>query len=224
MAENQEQEAQAGAKSGNGRRRRKRGLTARQTEVLDFIKQHIADTGYPPTRAGIAAELGFRSPNAAEEHLKALDRKGAIEIIRGASRGIRVLQKQPLGLPIVGRVAAGNPILAEEHIEEYCEMPAATFRPEANFLLQVRGDSMIDAGILDGDLLAVHKTPDARNGDIVVARIEDEVTVKRLQVANGGQLIRLLPANDDYEPIEVTQDSGAFAIEGLGVGVIRRQM
>ena len=224
MAENPEQGTQGSAKSGNGRRRRKRGLTARQTEVLDFIKQHIADTGYPPTRAGIAAELGFRSPNAAEEHLKALDRKGAIEIIRGASRGIRVLQKQPLGLPIVGRVAAGNPILAEEHIEDYCELPATTFRPEANFLLQVRGDSMIDAGILDGDLLAVHKTPDARNGDIVVARIEDEVTVKRLQVASGGQLIRLLPANDDYEPIEVTQDSGAFAIEGLGVGVIRRQM
>lgn len=224
MAENPEQGTQAAAKSGNGRRRRKRGLTARQTEVLDFIKQHIADTGYPPTRAGIAAKLGFRSPNAAEEHLKALDRKGAIEIIRGASRGIRVLQKQPLGLPIVGRVAAGNPILAEEHIEDYCELPATTFRPEANFLLQVRGDSMIDAGILDGDLLAVHKTPDARNGDIVVARIEDEVTVKRLQVASGGQLIRLLPANDDYVPIEVTQDSGAFAIEGLGVGVIRRQM
>ncbi|MDE0009420.1 MAG: transcriptional repressor LexA [Gammaproteobacteria bacterium] len=224
MADRLEQETQASTASGNGRRRRKRGLTARQTEVLNFIKQHIADTGYPPTRAGIAAELGFRSPNAAEEHLKALDRKGAIEIIRGASRGIRVLQKQPLGLPIVGRVAAGNPILAEEHIEDYCELPAATFHPEANFLLQVRGDSMIDAGILDGDLLAVHKTPDARNGDIVVARIEDEVTVKRLQVASGGRLIRLLPANDDYDPIEVTQDSGTFAIEGRGVGIIRRQM
>ena len=219
--------AQAGTKKAparNGRRTRKRGLTARQTEVLEFIKRHIADTGYPPTRAGIAAELGFRSPNAAEEHLKALDRKGAIEIIRGASRGIRVLHKQPPGLPIVGRVAAGNPILAEEHIEDHCELPATTFRPEANFLLQVRGDSMIDAGILDGDLLAVHKTPDARNGDIVVARIEDEVTVKRLQVASGGKVIRLLPANVDYDPIEVTQDSGTFAIEGLGVGVIRRQM
>ena len=227
MAENPGQGTQAPAKrspASNGRRSRKRGLTARQTEVLDFIKQHIADTGYPPTRAGIAAELGFRSPNAAEEHLKALDRKGAIEIIRGASRGIRVLQKQPLGLPIVGRVAAGNPILAEEHIEDYCELPATTFRPEANFLLQVRGDSMIDAGILDGDLLAVHKTPDARSGDVVVARIEDEVTVKRLQVASDGQLIRLLPANADYRPIEVTPDSGVFAIEGLGVGVIRRQM
>ena len=224
MADNPERATQASTTSGNGRRRRRRGLTARQTEVLDFIKQYIADTGYPPTRAGIATELGFRSPNAAEEHLKALDRKGAIEIVRGASRGIRVLQKQPAGLPIVGRVAAGNPILAEEHIEDYCELPAATFRPEANFLLQVRGDSMIDAGILDGDLLAVHKTPDARNGDIVVARIEDEVTVKRLQVASGGRLIRLLPANDDYDPIEVTQDSGAFAIEGLGVGVIRRHM
>ena len=224
MADGPEQETQASTKSGNGRRRQRRGLTARQTEVLDFIKQHIVDTGYPPTRAGIAAELGFRSPNAAEEHLKALDRKGAIEIIRGASRGIRVLQQQPPGLPIVGRVAAGSPILAEEHIEDYCELPAATFRPEANFLLQVRGDSMIDAGILDGDLLAVHKTPDARNGDIVVARIEDEVTVKRLQVASGGRLIRLLPANDNYDPIEVTQDSATFAIEGLGVGVIRRQM
>ena len=231
MATNPEQGAHEPAKAvpaGNGRRRngrgRKRGLTVRQAEVLDFIKRHIEDTGYPPTRAGIAAELGFRSPNAAEEHLKALDRKGAIEIVRGASRGIRVLQKRPPGLPIVGRVAAGNPILAEEHIEDYCEMSASSFRPEANFLLQVRGDSMIDAGILDGDLLAVHKTPDARNGDIVVARIGDEVTVKRLQVTNGGQLIRLLPANEDYDPIEVTQDSDAFAIEGLGVGVIRRQM
>ena len=231
MATNPEQGAKgpaaAGPASGGGRgngRGRKRGLTARQTEVLDFIKQHIVDTGYPPTRAGIAKELGFRSPNAAEEHLKALDRKGAIEIIRGASRGIRVLHQTPSGLPIVGRVAAGNPILAEEHIEDYCEMPGSTFRPEANFLLQVRGDSMIDAGIFDGDLLAVHKTLDARDGDIVVARIEDEVTVKRLQVTNGGQLIRLLPENADYAPIEVTQDSGAFAIEGLGVGVIRRQM
>ena len=150
--------------------------------------------------------------------------KGAIELIRGASRGIRVLQRTPAGLPIVGRVAAGNPILAEEHIEDHCDMPAATFHPEANFLLQVQGDSMIDAGILDGDLLAVHKTPDARTGDIVVARIDDEVTVKRLEVSNGGQLIRLLPANDDYAPIEVTGESGAFAIEGLGVGVIRRHM
>ena len=196
-----------------------RDLTARQAQVLDLIRRHISDTGYPPTRADIAKELGFKSPNAAEEHLKALARKGAIEIIPGTSRGIRL--PEPIGLPIVGRVAAGSPVLAEEHIEDVCDISPEFFRPAADYLLRVRGDSMINVGILDGDLLAVHRTTDVSNGQIVVARIEDEVTVKRLQRGRG-KTIRLLPENDDYEPIEVDLSRQQFAIEGLGVGVIRR--
>jgi repressor LexA len=195
-------------------------LTARQSQVLDLIRRHIQETGYPPTRADIAAELGFRSPNAAEEHLKALARKGALEIIPGTSRGIRL--PEPSGLPIVGRVAAGSPILAAEHIEDVCAIPPDFFRPQAHFLLRVRGDSMINAGILDGDLLAVHKTNEARDGEIVVARIEDEVTVKRLERSRRGQRIRLLAENPDYDPIEVDLTQQAFAIEGLSVGVLRR--
>ena len=195
-------------------------LTHRQTVVLDFIKSYIADTGYPPTRADIARELGFRSPNAAEEHLRALARKGAIQMTPGRSRGIRL--PAPSGLPIVGRVAAGNPILAIEHIEDTCQMPAEFFRPAADFLLRVRGDSMTGAGILDGDLLAVHQTPEARNGQIVVARVDDEVTVKRFQRTSSRARVLLLPENDDYEPIEVDLREQELAIEGLGVGVIRR--
>lgn len=194
-------------------------LTARQSEVLDAIKAHLADSGYPPTRADIAREFGFKSPNAAEEHLRALARKGFIEMIPGTSRGIRLMQEE--GLPVVGRVAAGDPILAEEHIEERLAVPPALFYPAADFLLRVRGDSMVDAGILDGDLLAVHDTPTARNGDIVVARINDEVTVKRLRRKSRSKLL-LLPENDHYEPIEVDARSGEFAIEGVSVGVIRR--
>ena len=152
-------------------------LTPRQAQVLDLIRRHIEDTGYPPTRADIAQALGFKSPNAAEEHLKALARKGAIEMIPGTSRGIRLPEEA--GLPVVGRVAAGNPILAQENIEDHVAMPAGFFRPRADFLLRVQGDSMIDAGILDGDLLAVHRAPEAANGQIVVARVDDEVTVKR---------------------------------------------
>ncbi len=195
-------------------------LTARQAQVLDIIKQHISDTGYPPTRADIANELGFKSPNAAEEHLKALARKGAIEMVPGTSRGIRLPADH--GLPLVGRVAAGSPILAEEHIEERINMPANFFYPRADFLLRVRGDSMIDAGILDGDLLAVHKTVEASNGQIVVARIEDEVTVKRFQRTRNRSKVTLLPANEDYAPIEVDLREQSFAIEGLSVGVLRR--
>lgn len=194
-------------------------LTARQAQVLELIRNHINDTGYPPTRADIASQLGFKSPNAAEEHLKALARKGAIEIIPGTSRGIRL--PEPEGLPIVGRVAAGSPVLAEEHIEELCDIPPTFFRPAADYLLRVSGDSMIDAGILDGDLLAVHRTTDVSNGQIVVARIEDEVTVKRLRRGRGKHLT-LLPENDQFEPIEVDLSSQEFTIEGLGVGVIRR--
>jgi repressor LexA len=194
-------------------------LTARQTEVLDLIRRHISDTGYPPTRADIANELGFKSPNAAEEHLKALARKGAIEIIPGTSRGIRL--PEPPGLPIVGRVAAGSPVLAEEHIEDVCDISPEFFRPAADYLLRVKGDSMINVGIMDGDLLAVHRTTDVSNRQIVVARIEDEVTVKRLQRGRG-KTITLLPENDDFEPIEVDLSQQQFVIEGLSVGVIRR--
>lgn len=194
-------------------------LTARQAEVLDVIKSHITETGYPPTRADIAAELGFRSANAAEEHLKALARKGAIEVIPGTSRGIRL--PGGTGLPIIGRVAAGSPLLAVEHIEDTCDVPPTLFNPRADFLLRVRGDSMTGVGILDGDLLAVHKTAEARQGQIVVARIEDEVTVKRLQRPRRDKVL-LLPENDDYDPIEVDLRRQELVIEGLSVGVIRR--
>ena len=194
-------------------------LTARQAEVLDLVRSHIADTGYPPTRADIARELGFRSANAAEEHLKALARKGALEIVPGTSRGIRLPDDE--GLPVVGRVAAGSPILAQEHIEETCSVPPNLFRPAADFLLRVEGDSMIDAGILDGDLLAVHKTPEAANGTIVVARIDDDVTVKRLRRKSRTRVV-LEAENEAYDPIEVDLRSQDFVIEGLSVGVIRR--
>ena len=196
-------------------------LTKRQAEVLNLIKSHIADTGYPPTRADIAKKLHFKSPNAAEEHLKALHRKGAIELIPGTSRGIRL--NVETGLPVVGRVAAGDPILAAEHIEETWQVPPDLFSPAADFLLRVRGDSMIGAGILDGDLLAVHKTPNVRSGEIVVARIEDDVTVKRLGQMSRQQ-ITLLPENADYDPIEVDLLRQQCTIEGVSVGVIRRSL
>lgn len=195
-------------------------LTNRQSEVLQVIKRHIESTGYPPTRADIALELGFKSANASEEHLKALARKGAIEIIPGTSRGIK-LPDSP-GVPVVGRVAAGNPILATEHIEDYCEIAPGFFSPTADFLLTVKGDSMIECGILDGDLLAVHRTQEVNNGDIVVARIDDEVTVKRLKKQRSKYQITLLPENRDFAPIDVDLRRQEFAIEGLGVGVLRR--
>ncbi len=198
-------------------------LTARQAEVLELIRRHVEDTGYPPTRADIARELGFRSANAAEEHLRALARKGAIEMVPGTSRGIR-LPDGP-GLPVVGRVAAGSPILAAEHVEDHCEVPAGFFRPRADFLLRVQGMSMRDAGIMDGDLLAVHSAATAENGQIVVARIEDEVTVKRFQRdGRSRHRVRLLAENPDFSPIEVDLRENGFAIEGLGVGVIRREL
>ncbi len=158
-----------------------KALTARQQEVFDLIRDHISQTGMPPTRAEIAQRLGFRSPNAAEEHLKALARKGAIEIVSGASRGIRLLQEEEEGLPLIGRVAAGEPLLAQQHIEGHYQVDPSLFKPNADFLLRVSGMSMKDIGIMDGDLLAVHKTQDVRNGQVVVARIDDEVTVKRLK-------------------------------------------
>lgn len=195
-------------------------LTNRQQQVLDLIRRYIEETGFPPTRADIARELGFRSPNAAEEHLRALARKGVIEMVAGASRGIRLAESS--GLPVIGRVAAGSPILAQEHIEEYCDVPPSLFKPQANYFLRVHGDSMIDAGILDGDLLAVHRTTDVHNGQIVVARIEDEVTVKRLQRTRSKYQLLLLPENRDYQPIEVDLREQSFAIEGLSVGILRR--
>ncbi len=198
-------------------------LTARQQEVLELIKDHISDTGYPPTRAEIAQSLGFRSANAAEEHLKALARKGAIEMVPGASRGIRLPEAQS-GIPLVGRVAAGSPILAQEHIEDYCNIPKDFFHPRADYLLTVHGMSMKDAGILDGDLLAVHSTDQARNGDIVVARIEDEVTVKRFKRERNNALVELWPENPDFDVIKVDLRDDAFSIEGLSVGVIRREI
>ena len=196
-------------------------LTARQRQVYDLIKNHIEETGYPPTRAEIADVLGFKSANAAEEHIKALARKGAIELVPGASRGIR-LPHQETGIPLVGRVAAGNPILAEENIEDYCEIPSSFFYPSADYLLRVKGMSMKDIGIMDGDLLAVHQTNQAENGDIVVARIEDEVTVKRLRKTRSKHIVQLLPENSEFEPIEVDLRAAEFAIEGLSVGVIRQ--
>ncbi len=194
-------------------------LTPRQSEVLQFIKDYFDEYRYPPTRAEIAKELGFKSANASEEHLKALARKGAIEIIPGTSRGIKLPGGE--GIPVVGRVAAGNPILAEEHIEDYCSIEPNFFKPAADYLLMVRGDSMMNAGIFDGDLLAVHRTTQVNNNDIVVARIDNEVTVKTFRRGRSKHEVTLLPENPDYEPIEVDLRDGDFAIEGLSVGVIR---
>jgi len=196
-------------------------LTKRQQEIYDLIRTYIQDTGFPPTRADIAREFGFRSANAAEEHLRALARKGAIEMVPGTSRGIRLPELENSGLPLVGHVAAGYPVLAEEHIEDYCDIKPEFFSPPASYLLKVRGDSMKDAGILDGDLLAVHRVNDARNGDIVVARVDDELTVKRLEKSKSEAKLSLLPENPDFAVIEVDLASQEFAIEGIAVGVIR---
>lgn len=212
-------------------------LTARQQQILDLIRSAIENTGFPPTRAEIATELGFRSANAAEEHLQALARKGAIEISPGTSRGIRLRdmersERRPdtqmmlphpalmqLSLPLVGRVAAGSPILAQEHIEATYQVDPALFSDKPDYLLKVRGMSMRDAGILDGDLLAVKKVESARNGQIIVARLGDDVTVKRYR--KSGATIELLPENPDFEPIRVSPAHGDFALEGLAVGLVR---
>lgn len=198
-------------------------LTSRQEQVLQLIRSYADETGYPPTRAEIARILGYKSPNAAEEHIKALARKGAIEIIPGASRGIKLPDLVDEGLPIIGRVAAGNPILAQEHIEDYCNIPPSFFSPSADYLLRVNGMSMKDAGILDGDLLAVHRTDQARNGQIVVARIGEEVTVKRYKRIGNRTQVELWPENPDFDVIYVDLKEEEFSIEGLSVGVIRRE-
>lgn len=214
-------------------------LTARQEQILNLIREAIENTGFPPTRAEIAAELGFRSANAAEEHLQALARKGAIEISPGTSRGIRLRDTRDggsarhdmrqmalphaalmqLSLPLVGRVAAGSPILAQEHVEATYQVDPSLFSAKPDYLLKVRGLSMRDAGIFDGDLLAVKKADSARNGQIVVARLGDEVTVKRYNKT--GSIIELLPENPDFKPIRVKPDQEDFALEGLAVGLLR---
>ena len=214
-------------------------LTARQQQILDLVQSAIARTGAPPTRAEIAAELGFRSANAAEEHLQALARKGVIELVGGTSRGIRLKSDTlkalndargrqyslplpgfaQLTLPLVGRVAAGSPILAQQHIDQTYLLEASMFPRRPDYLLKVRGMSMRDAGILDGDLLAVRRTQEVRNGQIVVARVGDDVTVKRWR--RRGHVVELLPENPDYAPIVLDTRQDEFALEGLGVGLIR---
>lgn len=230
-------------------------LTPRQQEIFELIQRAIARTGAPPTRAEIAAELGFRSANAAEEHLQALARKGVIELVGGTSRGIRLKAGtlrtvnetrkrgesdaastgakvlpfslplpglEQLVLPLVGRVAAGHPILAQEHVEQTYSVEPGLFARRPDYLLRVKGMSMKDVGILDGDLLAVARTREARNGQIVVARLGDEVTVKRFQRTPQG--IQLLPENPDFKPILVSPDQEDFELEGLAVGLIRNQL
>jgi len=199
-------------------------LTPRQSQILEFIRSCIEASGMPPTRAEIAAELGFRSPNAAEEHLRALQRKGAIDLVPGASRGIQLkdVLKEQMGLPLIGRVAAGNPILAEENIEDHVRVDPSMFNPAPHYLLRVQGMSMKDAGILDGDLVAVHRTPEVRNRQIIVARLEDEVTVKRYR--QEGRTVWLLPENEEFAPIEVDLDHQHMVIEGVVVGLLRNGM
>lgn len=200
-----------------------RPLTPRQSEVLELIRLTIEVTGMPPTRAEIAEKLGFRSPNAAEEHLKALARKGHIEMLPGTSRGIRIVNQAQDeaqgGLPLIGQVAAGQPILAQEHIESHYQVDPSLFRPSADYLLRVKGESMQDIGILDGDLLAVHKTQIANNGQVVVARVDDEVTVKRFE--KQGHELTLHAENPAFSPIKLDLRHQSCEIEGLAVGVIR---
>lgn len=199
-------------------------LTPRQSQILFMIQEFISETGMPPTRAEIARELGFKSPNAAEEHLRALQRKGVIELVPGASRGIQLKDslREQFGLPLVGRVAAGSPILAEEHIETHYKIDPALFNPKPHYLLRVYGMSMKNAGIFDGDLVAVHRTPEVRSRQIIVARIDDEVTVKRYR--QDGALVWLMPENQDFEPICVNLKEQSLVIEGVVVGVIRDGM
>ncbi|NMG31184.1 transcriptional repressor LexA [Aromatoleum evansii] len=196
---------------------RDHNLTARQSEILDFIRQTVESEGRPPTRAEVCSAFGFRSPNAAESHLRALAAKGAILLEEGRARGIRLAEG--LGLPLIGRVAAGSPILAVEHIESRHQIDPALFSPRADYLLRVRGMSMRDAGILDGDLLAVHRSQEARSGQVVVARVEDEVTVKTF--TSKGPIVSLLPANPDFAPIVVDTRSTPLTIEGIAVGLVR---
>ena len=198
-----------------------KGLTSRQSEILEFIRESIEKSGMPPTRQEIQRLFDFASPNAAEMHLRALAKKGVIEILEGTARGIRLRDdlRHTSGIPLIGRVAAGSPILAEAHIQGHYPVDPGLFAPRADYLLKVRGMSMRDAGILDGDLLAVHKADEARSGQIVVARIADEVTVKRLR--RRGATVELEPANPDFKPIVLDTRTDVFAIEGIAVGLVR---
>jgi len=198
-----------------------RQLTPRQSQILEMIQEFIAETGMPPTRADIANELGFKSANAAEEHLRALQKKGVLDLIPGTSRGIQLKDslREQMGLPLVGRVAAGSPILAQEHIETHYKIDSALFNPKPHYLLRVDGMSMKNVGILHGDLVAVHRTSEVRSRQIVVARIDDEVTVKRYR--QEGSVVWLLPENDEFEPIKVDLTKQEMIIEGVVVGVIR---
>jgi len=197
-------------------------LTPRQTQILRLIQRFIAETGMPPTRAEIARELGFRSANAAEEHLRALARKGVIALVPGTSRGIQLKDtiREQMGLPLIGRVAAGKPILAEENVEARFQIDPALFQPRPHYLLKVSGMSMKDAGILDGDLVAVHRTAEVRSRQIVVARLTDEVTVKRYR--QEGSIVWLLPENNEFQPMRVDLRDEPLIIEGIDVGVLRR--
>ncbi|MBX9904761.1 MAG: transcriptional repressor LexA [Burkholderiales bacterium] len=195
-----------------------RPLTSRQTEILRLIEAHVEESGFPPTRAEICSAMGFSSPNAAETHLRALERKGVIVMTSGASRGIRLTQQQD-SLPVVGRVAAGSPMLAEQNVEQRYRVDPAMFEPAADYLLRVRGMSMRDAGILEGDLLAIHRTPHFKSGQIVVARLHDEVTVKRIQ--RNRNTVELIAENPDFKPIVVDLKRDPLEIEGIAVGVIR---
>jgi repressor LexA len=207
-------------------------LTRRQQQILGFIAEYLDSEGFPPTRSELSAHFGFRSPNAAESHLRALARKGVIQLERGRSRGIALTSlavgalppsvRLRVPLPLVGHVAAGSPILAQQNIENEYRVDPALFTPRPHYLLRVEGMSMRDAGILDQDLLAVHRTPEARNGQIVVARVDDEVTVKHFQRRE--HQVSLLPANPDFKPIDIDLRRQELVIEGLGVGVIRNQM
>lgn len=196
-------------------------LTSRQRQVLEYIRSHLDDSGMPPTRSEIAEAMGFKSANAAEEHLRTLNRKGVIELIPGASRGIRIKDslRDQMGLPLIGRVAAGQPILAEEHIEARYQIDPSLFHPQPHYLLRVKGMSMRDVGIMDGDLVAVHRTPEVRNRQIVVARLDNEVTVKRYR--QEGSVVWLLPENIEFEPIRVDLREQHMSIEGVVVGVFR---
>ena len=199
-----------------------KGLTKRQLEILNLIHASIDENGMPPTRSEIADNLGFKSLNAAEDHLKALEKKEFIKLIPGVSRGIKVLKKtdnKNVGLPIVGQVAAGQPILAIEHVESHISLDPFLFEKKADYLLRVKGESMLNSGICDGDLLAVHATKVVRNNQIVVARLDDEVTVKRFKKT--GSKIYLIPENDNFDQIEINSKSGEFIIEGLGIGILR---
>jgi repressor LexA len=199
-------------------------LTSRQSEILAFIQGFIEESGMPPTRAEIARALGFRSANAAEEHQRALQRKGVLELKPGASRGIQLADelRDPDLLPLVGRVAAGHPILAQENIENRYRIDMSLFTPKPHYLLRVQGMSMKGAGILDGDLVAVCRTPEVRNGQVVVARLEEEVTVKRYR--QEGPVVWLLPENPDFEPIRVDLQEDPMVIEGVVVGVLRNSL